>query len=157
MNIQKMTKENRAQVKSFFEAHWGSAEMVISSGVYACDTLDGFIYEEQGEIIGLITYIIKQNELEIISLDSVKEGSGIGSQLLQQVEKFASSEGIQYITLVTTNDNLHAFRFYQKRGYRMVEIYRNAVEYARKIKPSIPAVGNNGIPILDEIKFVKKI
>jgi len=157
MSIQIISNENRAQVKAFFEAHWGSAEMVISSGVYACDTLDGFIYEEQGEIIGLITYIIKHNELEIISLDSIKEGRGIGSQLLQQVEQFAIAEGIQCITLVTTNDNLHALKFYQKRGYQIVEIYRNAVEHARKIKPSIPVIGNDGIPIRDEIKFVKKI
>ncbi|TCP29208.1 hypothetical protein EV207_1117 [Scopulibacillus darangshiensis] len=53
--------------------------------------------------------------------------------------------------LITTNINLHALGFYQKRGYRIVKIIQNAVPKAREIKPGIPLVAENGIPICDEI------
>ena len=59
--------------------------------------------------------------------------------------------------LITTNDNLSALRFYQKRSFDMVRLYLNAVEEARKIKPEIPLTGNDGIPIRHEIELEMKL
>ena len=53
----------------------------------------------------------------------------------------------------TTNDNLNALRFYQKRGFVLVAVHRNAMEQARKLKPEIPLIGNDGIPLRDEIEL----
>lgn len=72
--IKQITSENKASVLAFFNEHWGSTEMVISSGIYKCENLDGFIAEDADEIVGLITYVNKGHEIEIISLDSVVEG-----------------------------------------------------------------------------------
>jgi hypothetical protein len=55
--------------------------------------------------------------------------------------------------LITTNDNLHALGFYQKRGFEIVTVYRGAVNESRKRKPTIPLVGMNGIPLRDEIEL----
>jgi hypothetical protein len=55
--------------------------------------------------------------------------------------------------LITTNDNTKALRFWQKRGFRLAAVHRNAVEKSRKIKPEIPLTGNDGIPIKDEIEL----
>ncbi|QPQ31082.1 GNAT family N-acetyltransferase [Lysinibacillus sp. JNUCC 51] len=144
-------------VLQFFKEHWGSTEMVISSGIYDCSKLDGFAYvDEQNSILGLITYIIRAEECEIISLDSIVEGKGIGSLIVQAVEHHAFEQGCSMITLITTNDNLHALKFYQKRGYYLVEIIKNAVEQARAYKPEIPLIGNDGIPIRDEIRLAKQ-
>ncbi|KOP69747.1 hypothetical protein AMS59_22825 [Lysinibacillus sp. FJAT-14745] len=152
--IQQLSKQ---QVVQFFTEHWGSTEMVISSGVYDCSKLDGFAYiDEQNTILGLVTYIIRAEECEIISLDSIVEGKGIGSLLVQAVEQNAFEQGCTMISLITTNDNLHALKFYQKRGYHLVEIIQNAVEQARAYKPEIPLIGNDGIPIRDEIRLVKQ-
>ncbi|WFT75884.1 GNAT family N-acetyltransferase [Halobacillus naozhouensis] len=129
--------------------------MVISRGVFQCDQLDGYaVLNEKEDIIGLITYMI-EDECEIISLDSLTENKGVGTLLVQKVEQTAREKGIQHIRLVTTNDNIHAMRFYQKKGYRLSGIYHDAVEKARKLKPEIPYVSDNGIPITDEILFVK--
>ncbi|MGG0723705.1 hypothetical protein [Bacillus mycoides] len=84
MGINPITNDNRKKVISFFKEHWGSSEMVISSGMFQCDALDGFIFEEHNQINGLITYVIKENEVEVISLDSIQEGKGIGSAVLVQ-------------------------------------------------------------------------
>ena len=49
--------------------------MVISSGIYDCSELAGFAFmNEQQTMIGLITYIVREEDCEIISLDSTVEG-----------------------------------------------------------------------------------
>ncbi len=147
----------KLDVLQFFKEHWGSTEMVISSGIYDCSKLEGFVYvDEQKMILGLVTYHIREEECEIISLDSIVEGKGIGSLLIQAVEQNAFEQGCTIITLITTNDNLDALKFYQKRGYHLVEIIQNAVEQARVYKPDIPFIGNDGIPIRDEIRLAKQ-
>ncbi|QGM31305.1 GNAT family N-acetyltransferase [Bacillus sp. N3536] len=156
MSIKEITIVNREKVVSFFKEHWGSTEMVISTGVYQCDTLDGFIFEGTNQIIGLVTYVIKDNEMEIISLDSLQEGKGIGSSLIKSVEYIAKQKKIQVVSLVTTNDNLNALKFYQKRGYRITSVIPNGVIKARSLKPSIPLIGHEGIPLNDEL-ILKKI
>lgn len=155
--IEQINSENKDKVISFFKEHWGSSEMIISSGIYKCENLDGFIYEEKHQIVGLITYVIKYDEIEIISLDSILEGKDIGTVLIEKVENVAKQKQINIVSLVTTNDNLNALRFYQKRGYRITSIIPDAVNEARKIKPSIPLIGNDGIPLNDELELKKII
>lgn len=156
MKITAINPLHRVQVSEFFIQHWGSPKMVISSGLYDCSTLDGYIaLNEDAKIIGLITYIIQDNECEIISLDSVEEGKGIGTALIREVEKIAAIKGCNHIKLITTNDNLLALKFYQKRGYVLSNFFYNAVEKARALKPEIPLIGNDGIPIRDEIELKK--
>ncbi|PLR95224.1 GNAT family N-acetyltransferase [Bacillus sp. T33-2] len=143
-------------IRNFFIQHWGSPEMIISTGIYSCDELPGYaVIDDAGKIAGLITYFFRPGECEIISLDSIEEGKGIGSSLLQAVENYAREKQAGRIILITTNDNLNALRFYQKRGYRLAEIKRNAVSVARRLKPEIPMTGNDGIPIRDEIVLEK--
>lgn len=157
MNIIPITQHNRNQVSEFFQVSWGNAEMVISSGVYDCSTLDGFIVlNADKNIIGLITYVKRGKEIEIISLDSKEEGKGVGSLLINSLEEVASQGRMEKITVITTNDNLHALRFYQKRGYFLSKILVHAVNKARQLKPEIPLIGNDGIPIRDEIVLEKK-
>lgn len=145
-------------ITQFFIKHWESPQMVIFSGVFQCDVLDGYAVKgEDGAINGFISYVIEDQECEIISLDSVIENKGIGTALLSQVERTAKEKGCHRMKLVTTNDNLHAMGFYQKRGYQLHELYINAVDKARQIKPEIPLIADNGIPIRDEILFIKKL
>ncbi|MGN7941077.1 GNAT family N-acetyltransferase [Virgibacillus sp. 6R] len=158
MNVVEVKNLPNHLIVDFFTEHWGSPEMVISSGIYDCSSLDGFaVVEDKDKIVGLITYIIENNECEIISLDSVKEGQGIGSLLVKEVENLASKENCKLVKLITTNDNLLALKFYQKRGFILSKIINNAVEKARKLKPEIPLIGNEGIPIRDEIELIKKL
>jgi hypothetical protein len=55
------------------------------------------------------------------------------------------------VQLVTTNNNLRALAFYQKRVFRLVRLVPGAVEQSRKLKPSIPQVDAAGLPIRDEL------
>jgi hypothetical protein len=60
---------------------------------------------------------------------------------------------VSALWLITNNDNLPALGFFQKRGLSLVAVYRNAVDVARRLKPEIPLVGKNGIPLRDEIEL----
>ena len=155
--IQPISEKNRQQVMNFFRQHWGSSQMIISSGTYDCAMLDGYVYVKGATIIGLVTYVLRGESLEVISLDSIQEGKGIGTFLMEEVEQFAKELVIPHIELITTNDNLQALKFYQKRGYRIINVIPNAVVEARKVKPTIPLIGNEGIPLLDELKLQKKL
>lgn len=158
MVIQIIEQKTRSQVKAFFTKHWGSSQMVTSTGVHDCSLLDGFYaINDDHEIIGLITYHMTSQTCEIISLDSLEEGKGIGSQLMQVVEEGAAQQQCNLLTLVTTNDNEHAIRFYQHRGYTVSKVIPNAVDLARKIKPEIPLYNEKGVPIKDEIVFIKHL
>ncbi|MBD8028393.1 GNAT family N-acetyltransferase [Ureibacillus sp. Re31] len=157
MNVVAINEISKERVIAFFKEHWGSPQMVISTGIYDCSTLEGFAVLKEEKIIGLITYVIQNGECEIISLDSVEEGKGIGSALVQEVERLALKEKCKVLKLVTTNDNLLALKFYQKRGFLLSQIFNNAVEKARKLKPEIPFIGNDGIPIRDEIELKKPL
>jgi GNAT superfamily N-acetyltransferase len=87
----------------------------------------------------------------VLSLDSLREGRGVGTALLEMVKDAAREAGCDRIRLITTNDNLDALRFYQKRGFVLVALHRDAVTAARALKPSIPLLGDHGIPIRDEL------
>jgi ribosomal protein S18 acetylase RimI-like enzyme len=130
--------------------------MIISSGVFDCSALDGFaVVSGEDQIMGLLTYVVYKHECEVISLDSVFEGRGIDSALLREVERMAIQNKCDRVKLITTNDNLSALKFYQKRGFELVKIHKNAVQRAREIKPEIPLIGNDGIPLKDEIELEK--
>ncbi|HDK9253936.1 TPA: GNAT family N-acetyltransferase, partial [Staphylococcus aureus] len=87
--------------------------------------------------------------------DSFVENKGIGSHLLNYAEIIASDMSKRSISVITTNENIKALYFYQKNKYRITDVIFDAVTEARKIKPSIPEMGENGIEIRDEIVLRK--
>jgi hypothetical protein len=44
-------------------------------------------------------------------------------------------------------------RFYQRYGFDLVGVHRNAVAGSRALKPSIPEIGLDGIPIRHELEL----
>jgi acetolactate synthase regulatory subunit len=61
------------------------------------------------------------------------------------------------VRLVTTNDNMRALRFYQRRGFRLVALNAGALDRSRELKPEIPATGMNGIPLRDELVLAREV
>jgi DNA-3-methyladenine glycosylase I len=152
-DLRRLTQSDLPRLRQFWQKNWGD-EFVIAHGViYHPDTLDGFVAFDGEEWIGEITYCFSGNESEIVSIDSLREGQGIGTALIEAVVKEARAKGCQRIFLITTNDNLKALGFYQKRGFELVAVHRGAVNESRKAKPSIPLIGNDGIPLRDEIEL----
>lgn len=153
MDIRQIDQASRKRINAFIVQQWYTMKMVVHGESIDMGNADGFYACEGDEIIGLITYRINGKEMEILSLDSLQEGRGIGTELLNTVIAKAKETGMQKIMLITTNDNLSALRFYQKRGFDMSRLYCNALAQARKIKPEIPLIGMDGIPLKHEIEL----
>lgn len=153
--IERISAETRNLVNQFFIDNWFSTDMSVRGEIIDGTKLDGFLLQEDSKIIGLVTYKFYENICEIISLDSKKENIGIGSALLKEVEKVATDNDCKKMRLITTNDNMRALQFYQKRGYCLTKLYPNAMDEVRKIKPSVPELGDNDIPLRDEIELEK--
>ena len=113
----------------------------------------GFVAIQDEALHGLITYRLEKEDCEILALTSTAEGQGIGSALLDRVKQAAKAAGCKRCWLITTNDNIHAIRWYQKRGFIIAAVHVNALVESRKLKPEIPLFGNDGIPLRDEIEF----
>jgi ribosomal protein S18 acetylase RimI-like enzyme len=161
MIIKPIEEKDRNQVNLVIKGEWGSLDIVTRGKVHDVTTLPGFVAYKGKRLVGLILFNIhqagEQKECEIISLNSFKERSGIGSKLIQEVTRYASALACRRIWLITTNDNVHALRFYQKRGFRIKNIYIGAIGQSREIKPEIPLIGMHGIPIRDEIELEIKL
>lgn len=127
--------------------------MVNRGKTHIVSTLPGFIADVDSEPRGLLTYHFDGSACEIVTLNSWLEGKGVGSALIHAAVDAARAAGCTRLWLLTTNDNLHALGFYQRRGFRLAALYPDALTEARKIKPSIPETGYHGIPIRDEIEL----
>jgi ribosomal protein S18 acetylase RimI-like enzyme len=152
-DVRRLTQSDLPRLRRYWKENWGDEFVVAHGVIYRPDNLDGFVALDGEEWSGEITYHVSGNDCEIVSLDSLREGQGVGTMLINKVLEQARAKGCQRIFLITTNDNLHALGFYQKRGFELVAVHRGAVNESRKIKPSIPLVGNDGIPLRDEIEL----
>lgn len=132
---------------------WGAEVVAVHGTLYYPVDLPGFGAFSDENMPGLITYHIGENSIEVVTLNSWQEGLGIGSALIKEVVQFAVLGGYKRLWLITTNDNTHALRFYQKHGFTISAIYPNAISVSRKLKPEIPMTGLDGIPIRDEIEM----
>lgn len=170
MTIRPLERADREWVAHFLDDRWGTTTIVSRGKMRYGHLLEGLIAvraeaEDAScekaaappERIGLLTIEYDAKECEILTLDSLVEGMGIGSALLDALEERAREAGLTRLWLVTTNDNLASLRFWQKRGYELVAVHRNAIAAARRIKPQIPITGRHGIPIRDEIELEKRL
>ena len=153
MMIRPIDQTDRKQVDAFIVRQWYTMHMVVHGERIDLGSAEGFCACDGDAITGLITFRVRGKEMEILSLDSLHEHRGTGTALLNAATEKARNSGLERIMLITTNDNLSALRFYQKRGFDLVQIRRNALEQARKIKPEIPLIGMYGIPLKHEIEL----
>ena len=133
---------------------WG-ADFIVTRGRKVCPTeLEGFYATgETGDRIGLVTFEIIGDQCEIVTLDAFEKFVGVGTALISRVREIAVKRGCARLWLITTNDNLDAIRFYQRRGFAIAAVHVNAIAESRRLKPNIAKIGMHGIPLRDEIEF----
>ena len=140
-------------ISDFYKNRWNSTRVVSKGVLHEVPNLPGLIALKSGLRVGLLTSHIKDREFEIVTLDSLDTYIGIGSRLITTAVEAALNSSCKRIWLITTNDNLPALRFFQKRGFQIAAVHRNALEVSRKLKPEIPQVGLYEIPLRDEIEL----
>lgn len=153
--IRAVKNSDKEWVRKFIANRWGSEKIISRGRIHYPHKLPGFVAIKNKKYLGLITYNLEKNDCQIISTDSLVKRQGIGTALVEKVEKIAKKSQCKRMWLITTNDNLDALRFWQKRGFLIKKVYPNAISFSRKLKPEIPLIGNLGIPIRDEIELEK--
>jgi ribosomal protein S18 acetylase RimI-like enzyme len=153
--IRVVEEKDRDWVMEVINTHWGEDFVVLDGEIFYPYLLPGFIADSKNtESVGLVTYQIRGDVCEIITLNSLIENRGVGTKLIDAVVNEAAESGCNRLCLTTTNDNQQAIEFYRNRGFRLKEIRKGAVARAREIKPTIPELSPQGIPICDEWEFI---
>jgi ribosomal protein S18 acetylase RimI-like enzyme len=127
------------------------------------DTLEGgagsgVVAVADGAPVGLLTWLVDPEggaaEIRALAVAEDRRGHGVGRSLLDAGVAALAAAGVRRAWLVTTNDNLAALALYQRAGWRLAALRAGAVDEARRtLKPSIPEVGEHGIPIRDELEL----
>ena len=136
---------------------WGSELVAVHGSVLQPAEMPGFIAERSRRVVGLLTYQLVGDMLEIVTLNAIERRVGIGTLLIEAAADAARHFGCREVRLTTTNDNVDALRFYQRRGFRLAELRPGAVDRSREQKPQIPRVGDYGIPLHDEIDLTLRV
>jgi ribosomal protein S18 acetylase RimI-like enzyme len=145
---------DRRWAEGLLEEHMGSSRVARLGEVIEAAGLPGLVAEREGERLGLLTWILDGDQLEVLSLHCRVENVGAGSALLEAATELAIGRGCRRLWLLTTNDNLRALGFYQRRGLRLCALHAGAVERDRALKPEIPEVNpDNGIPLRDLLEL----
>jgi GNAT superfamily N-acetyltransferase len=152
MNVRPKAENDQQWVRDLLTEHWGGTTVVAHGQVFEADGLPALVV---GDREGLATYEVSADgqEAELVTLDARAPGRGIGTALVAGLARLLRAQGVTVLRVTTTNDNLTALRFYQRRGFRIVAVHAGAMAASRRLKPTIPELGEHGIPIRDEIEL----
>jgi ribosomal protein S18 acetylase RimI-like enzyme len=153
LRIRPTRDEDRAWIDAVLEQHWGGPVQVVNGRSFRPAELPALVALEDDERVGYAPYRVVGDTCELALLQSLHEGHGVGTALVRAVVEEASARGCRRLTVVTTNDNVHAKDFYEMLGFRVTQVREGDVDRARELKPSIPAVGEGGVGIHDEIEL----
>jgi GNAT superfamily N-acetyltransferase len=157
INIRPVSDADRPMLSWLVAELWGSELVAVHGNVLRPAELPGFIAERSRRVVGLLTYQLVDDFLEIVTLNAIDRRAGIGTMLIEASVGAARRFRCREIRLTTTNDNVDALRFYQRRGFRLAELRPGAVDRSRLEKPQIPRVGDYGIPLHDEIDLALRV
>jgi ribosomal protein S18 acetylase RimI-like enzyme len=149
ITVRSVSDDERDWVRERIVERWGSGTVVAHGVVYEPSSLAGVVAEDGGRRVGLLTYRVEGEECEIVTIDAFEEGRGVGSALIEAAKRL----GHPRLWLITTNNNVRAQRFYERRGFRLVAVHQGAVERSRWLKPEIPLASDDGTPIRDELEY----
>lgn len=143
-------------VRATLQDGWGSSAVARLGDVVDAATLAGALATVDGTPVGLVTWRPDAGDLEVVTIQSLRPGLGVGRALMDRTWAEASAIGAERLWLVTTNDNLRALRFYQRWGMDLVALHRDGVARSRTLKASIPLTGADGIPIRHELELERR-
>jgi GNAT superfamily N-acetyltransferase len=153
IEVRALNHDEHGWASSVLVERWGATRVVSRGRLHEASELPAFVALLDGEPAGLLTYRFDQDGCEVVTIDSLVEGHGLGSALLAAARSAAEHAGAHRLWLITTNDNVHALGFYQRRGFELAALHRGALARSRELKPEIPLRGRCGIPLRDELEL----
>ena len=128
------------------------------------DVLEGpaLVATRAHEPVGIVSWLVDDAlaiaEVRVLLVTALARGQGVGRMLIDAAADALREADVRRAWLVTTNDNLAAQALYQKAGWRLAALRPGAIdELRRAVKPSIPVLGEHGIPLRDELELSKEL
>ena len=149
--------EDRAVALALFRRDFGRTSIASFGEIIPLSETSTIVADMQGDISGALAWKRREEDaLQIIALatEPMWQRSGVGGYLVAEAEIVARRTGARRVVLATTNDNLPALYFYQRRGYRLTEVVRNAWRDNAELTIG---VGFAEIPVLDELRLEKTL
>ena len=157
MTIKAIDDATRKSLEGLLTEEWGGPLIVTRGQVHDLRLVPGFVVSEEDELKGVVFYHIDDSECEIVLLEALEQHRGFGSALVERVVKEARERGCVRVWLITTNDNAHAIRYYQRHGFALKAVHIDALKKSRELKPQIPLTGMDDIPLLHEFEFEMRL
>jgi ribosomal protein S18 acetylase RimI-like enzyme len=153
--VREATDVDRAAARELFQRDFGRTKIVAFGEVMDLDQMPALVAVMTGQPAGALAYRLFRDALHIVALatDPMWQRSGVGGHLLAEAELLARRLQLERLIVSTTNDNLPALYFYQRRGYRLTDLAPNSV--IARTRQQVP--GFAGIPVRDEVRLEKKI
>lgn len=137
-------------VLDVWRQRWSGEVVYTPRGAYGARDVASFrAVAADGRLFGLVTFVIERGLCGLVTMNAILDGHGVGTKLLDAALAEARAHGAERVVATLTNDNLRAYAFFQKRGFRLVALRPDAIAEVRLKKPKIPLVAPNGIPIRD--------
>jgi predicted N-acetyltransferase YhbS len=106
-----------------------------------------------GQIAGhllLVDTAAGEAELKSMAVRTDLQGGGIGAALIQAARALLTNAGVQVLHVSTAAASAGNLRFYQRQGFRMLAIERDAFTAATGYPPGIMV---EGIPLRDRVRL----
>jgi ribosomal protein S18 acetylase RimI-like enzyme len=153
--VREGTDDDRAALSELFSRDFGRTRIVAFGEVMDIDQMPMLVAVASTDPSGALAYRLYGDALHIVALatDPMWQRSGVGGHLVAEAELLARRLNLQRLVVATTNDNLPALYFYQRRGYRLTDVVVNSV--SEHTMQEVP--GFAGIPVRDEVRLEKRI
>jgi GNAT superfamily N-acetyltransferase len=153
--VREATDADRSAARALFHRDFGRTKIVAFGEVMDIDQMPALVAIMRDEPSGALAYRLLGDALHVVALatDPMWQRSGVGGYLVAEAELLARRLNLRRLVVCTTNDNLPALYFYQRRGYRLIELVPDSI-----IKHTRQAhAGFAGVPVRDEIRLEKNI
>jgi ribosomal protein S18 acetylase RimI-like enzyme len=155
--VRPLREGERDWLRTTLRERWPHELLVGRGRVREVSELSALVAVEGGDRVGLLTYVIEDEVAELVTLDALRPGIGVGAHLIATLAELATAAGARRVLVMVTNDNVRGLRYYQRLGFRLSELRAGAIEELRGRKPWIPARGEDDISIRDELQLVRDL
>jgi N-acetylglutamate synthase-like GNAT family acetyltransferase len=129
--VRNATTTDVSWIERVLTVHWGGRVTVVNEQTIDLLSLSTLVAGKQD---GIAIFKVAP-QAELLLLHAMQINVGIGSALLNHLTLRLFEQRVKQLWVTTTNDNLQAIAFYERRGFRLEAVRAGAVDRARRCKP----------------------
>ena len=162
LHIRKARRDDGPALRALCLRFFHHTDLISYGGKFEITDCESLVAERDGRLVGLLAYLWREGEGDCLvvafAVAGGDQGRGVGAQLQGWLEGECRGRGVERLILSTTNDNLPALYFYQRRGFQIVSVLPGVIqEELRSILSGAEPPGFGGIPVRDEIRLQKHL